>query len=120
MTSCLTTLGMILLMPLWGQQPGLTVEELANRAILQNGELLAMRQQIAAARGGVTQARLRANPTMDFSAMKQAGGSDNNFMIGGSLPLELFGRRERRIDVAIGAVRVNEFGVAGRQRHLPG
>jgi cobalt-zinc-cadmium efflux system outer membrane protein len=110
----------------WAQTPedvidpvsGQTVGELVARAIGQNGELLAGRQQIAAARGDLLQAGLRANPSIEASGMKEVAGPMNNFMIGGSLPLELFHRRDRRVDVAQGGVKLSEFSQADRERRL--
>src|SRR5882724_4919818 len=79
---------------------GLTADELVARALGRNGELLAAQQQVAAARGNVTQAKLRPNPSFELGALRQVGGSDNSVSLGASVPLELFGRRERRVDVA--------------------
>jgi len=84
----------------------------------KNGELLAARQQIAAARGNLTQARLRPNPMLELGGLRQAGGSDNTVSIGSSVPLELFGRRDRRVDVAAGSLSMSEFEAADRERNL--
>ncbi len=87
-------------------------------ALERNGELLAARQQVAAARGGLSQARLRPNPSLEFNDAQEMSGGMNNFMIGGSVPLELFHRRDRRVEVAAGRVRVSEFDQAENQRRL--
>ncbi len=109
----------------WGQSAGvldpvhgLSAEDLVARALPRNGDLLAARQQVAAARGSLTQAGLRANPSLELSGMQEVAGSDNNFMLGGSLPLELFGRRDRRVEVARGDLRVSEFEAAQHERQL--
>ena len=109
----------------WGQSAGvldpvhgMSAEDLLSRALPRNGDVLVARQQVAAARGGLTQAGLRANPSLELSGMKEVAGSDNNFMIGGSLPLELFGRRERRVEVARGDVLMSELEAAQRERQL--
>ncbi len=99
---------------------GQTVETLVKRALAQNGGLLAGQSQVAAARGGVTQARLKANPSIQFSDAQEAVGSQNNFMIGGTLPLELYHRRERRVEVAEASVRMSEFEQADRERQMRG
>src|SRR5689334_20250561 len=87
----------------WSQQPpesiidpvnGRTVEDLIDLALRQNGELLAVQQQVAVARGGLTQARLRPNPTIDVSGMQEYRGPMNAFTVEASIPLELFGRRD--------------------------
>ena len=97
---------------------GATVEDLVKRALVQNGGLLAGQSQVAAARGGVTQARLKTNPSIQFSDSQEANGSQNSFMIGGTLPLELYHRRERRSEVAEASVRMSEFEQAERERQI--
>ncbi|MGH9673301.1 MAG: TolC family protein [Bryobacteraceae bacterium] len=97
---------------------GRTAEALVRLAMEQNGELLAGRQQIAAAQGSLLQAGLRPNPMFDVSGMKEPAGPMNSFMVGGALPLELFRRRERRVEVARSVVRVSELEQAERERQL--
>jgi outer membrane protein, heavy metal efflux system len=109
----------------WGQSAGvmdpvngLSAEDLVLRALPRNGDLLAAQQQVAAARGSLTQAGLRANPSLELSGMQEVAGSDNNFMVGGTVPLELFGRRERRVEVARADVLTSQFEAAQRERQL--
>ena len=97
---------------------GRTAEELVAHALEQNGEILGGKQQVAAARGGVTQARLKANPSVALNESQQVAGGQNNFMIGGSLPLELYHRREHRIEVAQADVKMTELDQAERERRL--
>lgn len=97
---------------------GRTAEDLVARALAQNGEILAGGRQVAAARGGVTQAALKANPSVAFNESQEIAGGQNNFMIGGTLPLELYHRRERRVEVAQSAVKMTEFDQAERERRL--
>ena len=97
---------------------GRTAEDLVARALAQNGEILAGGRQVVAARGGVTQAGLKANPSVAFTESQEAAGGQNTFIIGGSLPLELYHRRERRIEVAQSGVKMTEFDQAERERRL--
>jgi len=97
---------------------GRTVEELVRLALQQNGEILAGQQQVVSARADLTQARLRPNPSVDVSGMKERSGPMNSFMVGASIPLELFNRRDRRIEVADTAIRVSEMTQADRERLL--
>ena len=99
---------------------GQTVEDLVQLALAQNGGFLAGQSQVAAARGGITQARLKANPSLQITDAQEAVGSQNNFMIGGNLPLELHHRRERRVEVAEAGVKMAEFEQAERERQLRG
>jgi outer membrane protein, heavy metal efflux system len=97
---------------------GQTVQDLVTRALDQNGDILTGERLVAAARGGVTQARLKANPSLSFSESQEIAGGQNNFMIGGTLPLELYHRRDRRVDVAQSGVKMTEFDQAERERWL--
>src|SRR5713226_8543239 len=124
---CFVLTALLSLMPAWSQRTsdavmdpvaGRTAEELVTIALRQNGEIVAGRQQVAASRGGLTQARLRPNPSLEVSGMKEAGGPDNNYMLGASLPLELFGRRERRVEVASANVALSEFSQTELERQL--
>lgn len=97
---------------------GRTVEDLVTRALAQNGGILVGRLQVAAARGGLTQARLKPNPSLEVSQATEVAGSQNNLMIGGSLPLELYHRRDRRIEVAQSGIKMAELDQAERERQL--
>ena len=97
---------------------GKTADELVAFALENNGELAAARKEIEAARALVKQARLKPNPSVDFSRQEQIGGRDNDTMIAGSLPLELGGRRKTRINVAIAELTIREKEVANRERLL--
>lgn len=124
---CIIQLGMCLLAgsaPAWCQASvidpvrGRTVEELVDIALRQNGNVLVMQQRVAAAQGGLVQARLRPNPTVDLSGMQEYRGPMNSFMVGASIPLELFGRRDRRIEVAERGLTVSEFERSDVNRQL--
>ncbi len=99
-------------------QRGLTEAELVARALAASPRLAAQRQQIESARGSVTQARLRANPSLIVGGMKEFNGEDRRFSIGGAMPLELFGRRERRTEVAERSLDASRAAVADFERML--
>jgi cobalt-zinc-cadmium efflux system outer membrane protein len=101
-------------------QGGVTETELVTRALASNPTLLARRQQIAMAHGEVTQARLRQNPSLTLGGLKEVNGGDNAINVRGSLPLELFGRRARRTEVAENQEEVTQQGVADHERLLTG
>src|SRR5258706_1739915 len=52
-------------------QGGVTETELVTRALASNPSLLARRQQIAMAKGDVTQARLRQNPSLTLGRSEE-------------------------------------------------
>ena len=102
-------------------QTGLTVDQAVAYALEHNGELLAARKEIDAAKAMVKQARLRANPKLDIEGARQIPpGKDNSMMATAMLPLELGGRRSTRIEVAEREVEVREQEVANRERLLAG
>jgi cobalt-zinc-cadmium efflux system outer membrane protein len=97
---------------------GTTADEAVRIALENNGELNAARKELDAARALVKQAKLRPNPSVEFSRSEQIGGRDNDTMIAGSLPLELGGRRRTRVNVAEAELNLREKEVADRERLL--
>jgi outer membrane protein, heavy metal efflux system len=81
-------------------QNGLTESDLVARALTSNPALAAQRQAIESAKGALAQAHLRANPSLAVGGLKEVNGDDNRFNVGAEVPLELFGRRARRTEVA--------------------
>jgi cobalt-zinc-cadmium efflux system outer membrane protein len=101
-------------------QNGVTEAELVARALTSNPTLAAERQEIEIAEGDVVQARLRKNPLLSVGGLKEVNGDDNRFSIGGSVPLELFGRRARRTEVAERKRDATHESFANRERLLAG
>ena len=97
---------------------GMTEDQAVAFALENNDELAAARKEIEAARALVRQAGYRPNPSVEVSRAEQFGGPDNNFMVGGSLPLELGKRRKSRIEVAVAELGLREKTVADRERLL--
>lgn len=97
---------------------GVTESELVAQALAKNPKLAAQRQEIEIAKGAVAQARLRANPMLSVGGMKEVNGEDKRFSIGGALPLELFGRRARRTEVADRKLDATQATVADQERLL--
>src|SRR6516162_6573622 len=73
-------------------QHGVTEDELVTRTLASNPTLAAQRQQIEIAKGDVTQAHLRKNPSLNLGGLKEVNGGDNSISVSGMLPLELYGR----------------------------
>src|ERR1700751_4098354 len=69
---------------------GVTEEELVTRALASNPTLLAERQQIAMAKGDLTQPRLRQEPSLTLDGLKEVNGGDSSINIRRSLALDLF------------------------------
>ncbi len=97
---------------------GITADDAVTYALAHNGELLAMRQEVAAAQALVRQAGLRANPRVDASVSQNVTGMDRNITFDGMLPLELGGRRPARVAVAERQLELRRLSVADRERTL--
>src|SRR6266478_7397186 len=100
------------------QASGLTADDAVAYALSHNLELQAARKEIDVAKGMVKQARLRANPRLDIGVSQNVTGTDHTIDAGGSLPLELGGRRSARITVAEREVEVREREFANNERTL--
>jgi outer membrane protein, heavy metal efflux system len=97
----------------------LTVDALIQRALDRHPDLDAAKLDVEAAQGRVRQAGLRPNPMLDLSG-QQSLGSDNNIMVGITLPLDLNGRKEGRVGVAERELDMKRAQLAERERKLRG
>ena len=100
--------------PAQGQQPPrLTVQEALDLADKQNLDLAAARRQRAVALAGIQIARQRPNPTTNFTALRDEPHEGLFF----DQPVEIGGKRARRIDVARqeGALTEVEIATLARQ-----
>jgi len=97
---------------------GLSADEVVRYALVHNGELVAARQMIAAARGRLRQAGFKANPMIEASGTRALNTPDNKLMIGAELPLELGGRRTARVVVAAAELQMREAEIADFERKL--
>ena len=105
----------------YSRQNGVTINELIERGLLTNLDLAASRLEIERAKARLNQARLRPKPTLEFEQTSGAilgspGGGE--FTVGASLPVELYGRREARINVAQIEIQASEADVRNRERLL--
>jgi cobalt-zinc-cadmium efflux system outer membrane protein len=105
----------------YNQQDGVSINELIERALNSNQDLAATRLEIERARARLNQARLRPNPTLEFeqsSGRLVGNGGDGQFTVGASLPIEIYGRRDARINAAQVAVEASLAEVRNRERQL--
>lgn len=82
---------------------GVTAEALVSVGLQQNRDLFAARQNLAIIRGRLAQAGLRPNPTIDTEYTTDRIGTregENEFSIAYVQPIELGGRRGKRMRVA--------------------
>lgn len=102
-------------------QQGASSNDLVRRALASNGELAAARLEATRARARLQQAGLRPNPTIDFEQTTgrltgSAGESETSIGVG--LPIELGGKRRRRIELAQAELEAVEAEIADRERRL--
>lgn len=99
----------------------ITANELIEKALKNNLELVAFRLEIEKARARLKQAGLRPNPSVDFEyttgKLTNSINEEKTF-VGFSLPLELGGKRQKRIDLAQIEIAIAENTVADRERRL--
>jgi cobalt-zinc-cadmium efflux system outer membrane protein len=104
-------------------ETGMSVEQLAQVAVAQNKTLQAAREQLRQAEARLTQAGLRPNPSLDFSSSSDAvfgGGGDNGFAVTYSQPIEMGGKRTKRIRLAEAELEVMKAEIADAERRLAG
>lgn len=114
--------------PVWGQVDAVNqsssgreilAHELITQALANNAELASARLEIERAQALLKQAGLKPNPTLDF---EQTTGkltnsrNEGSISLGFSLPIELGGKRQRRIDLAQLELSIAEAEVADRER----
>ena len=107
----------------YSQLDGLSLPEIVKRAFGTNGELKIARLEADKARARLTQAGLRPNPTLDVgqeSGWLAGSPGDSEFSAGVSVPLEVYGQRPRRIEVANAEIVLKEAEILARQRELAG
>lgn len=100
---------------------GSTSVELVRSALKSNGELAAARLDINRARARLRQAGLRPNPILEFEQTtgRLTGSSgERETSIGVAVPIELGGKRKRRIELAQADLEAAEAEVADRERRL--
>lgn len=102
-------------------QGGESAIDLISRALLANGELIAARLEIEKARARLIQAGLRPNPILEVeqTSGKFLGSSGTgDLSVGATLPLELYGQRQRRIELAQIEITAREAEISNRERQL--
>ena len=100
---------------------GASSNDLVRRALASNGELAAVRIGIERSRARLRQAGLRPNPTLDFEQTTgrfTGAPGETERSIGVAIPIELGGKRGRRIQLAQAELEASEAELADRERIL--
>lgn len=105
------------------QADGLSLADIVNRAFQSNGEIKIARLEVEKAQARLKQAQLRPNPNLEVeqSTGRFVGSpGDRELSVGVNVPLEVYGQRSRRIDLARADITLKEAEVTARQRELAG
>ncbi len=100
---------------------GVSANEIVRRALSTNGELAAARMEIERARARLRGAGLRPNPSIEVeqSTGRFSGSAgESEVSVGLAVPIELGGKRRRRIELARAELEATEAEVADRERRL--
>ncbi len=105
----------------YSQTDGIALSEIVRRAFENNGEIKIARLEVEKAKARLTQARLRANPTLEVE--QTSGGLVGNrgngeISVGVALPLDIYNQKQRRIDLAQAGITLKEAEIGFRQRLL--
>jgi outer membrane protein, heavy metal efflux system len=102
---------------------GTTLDELIKLTLDRNKELVAARAQLRQGEGRLVQARLRPNPTLDVQYGTDApfaNEGEYNYSLAFSQPVELGGKRGKRMRVARLFIEVTKAQIADTARQLTG
>jgi cobalt-zinc-cadmium efflux system outer membrane protein len=123
----MNTILLLMLQATLGASPvsetGTSFEQLTQIAIAQNKTLQAAREQLRQAEARLTQAGLRPNPSLDFSRSTDTllgGEGDSGFAVTFSQPIEIGGKRTKRIRRAEAELEVTKAEIADAERRLTG
>jgi cobalt-zinc-cadmium efflux system outer membrane protein len=94
--------------PLWGQSSTLSLNEAVARAMEVNRTVVAARTARAIDVAGVQAAGQRPNPEVNVEAERETP----HWAFGVTLPVEVAGKRQRRLDVANAALAATDAGTA--------
>ena len=105
------------------QIDGLSLSEIVRRAFENNGELRIAQMEVERAQARLTQAGLRPNPYLEFeqnTGRLVGSPGDRELSVGVSMPLEVYGQRSRRIDLAKADITLKEAEFSAKQREVAG
>lgn len=105
----------------YSQTDGIPLSEIIKRAFETSGDIKIAQLEVERARARLTQAQLRANPTLEVeqtSGRLVGNGGDGELSVGVSLPVDVYNQRKRRIDVAQAEITLREAEVTSRRREL--
>lgn len=103
------------------QTDGVSLAEIVKTAFDTNSEIKIAQLEVDKAKARLRQAELRPNPTLE---VEQTTGrfvgspGDRELEVGVSVPLEAYGQRRRRVDLARAEITLKEAELTAREREL--
>lgn len=107
----------------YNQADGMSLAEIVRLAVANNGSIKIARLEIDKARARLTQAGLRSNPTLEVeqSTGRLVGSpGERELSVGFSLPVDVYGQRQKRIDLARAEIVLLDAELTSRQREVMG
>lgn len=100
---------------------GVSADDLVKRALASNGELAAARLELEKGRVRLRQAGLRPNPTLEVEQTTgrfTGAAGERETGVGLSVPLEIYGQRRRRVELAQAELDATAALIADQERRV--
>lgn len=105
----------------YSQDEGISLGEIIKRAFENNGAIKIAVLEVEKAKARLQQARLRQNPTLEIeqsSGRFVGSAGDGELSVGVAIPLDVYGQRRSRMNLAESEITLKEAEVIARKREL--
>lgn len=105
----------------YSQTEGMSLEEIIRQAFQNNGDIKIARLEVEKARARLDQTKRFPNPVLELeqsSGRLFGSGGEGSFSAGVGMPIDIYGQRRRRIDLAQAEVTLREAEVASLEREI--
>lgn len=105
----------------YSQDEGISLDEIIKRAFENNGDIKIALLEVEKAQARLQQARLRQNPTLEIeqsSGRFVGSAGDGELSVGVAIPLDVYGQRRSRMNLAEAGITLKEAEVIARKREL--
>lgn len=107
----------------YSQADGISLAEIVRLALANNGDIKIALLEVDKARARQTQAGFRSNPSLEVeqSTGRLVGSpGDRELSVGFSLPIDVYGQRQKRLDLARAEIVLREAELVTKQREITG
>ncbi|MGI8543956.1 MAG: TolC family protein [Aridibacter sp.] len=105
----------------YNQDEGISLDEIIKRAFENNGDIKIALLEVEKAKARLQQARLRQNPTLEIeqsSGRFVGSAGDGELSVGVAIPLDVYGQKRSRMNLAEAEITLKEAEVTARKREL--